>query len=283
MMPRVIVPDTSQTAAGVALHYDELDLAYRRIWGEHVHHGYWLSGRESPEEATDALVQLVGERLALAPGQALCDIGCGYGATAAALATRHKLTVTGFTLSAAQARVAQARGTSGVTILVRDWLTNGLPDAGFNRAYAIESSEHMVDKPRFFAEAHRVLRPGGRFVVCAWLEGERVRPWQVRRLLKPICSEGRLPGMGSRADYEALAAAAGFRLVGYDDISRNVRRTWSICLRRLIGKMVTDGALRRLALSETTRSRAFILSLPRLIVALRGGAMRYGVFVWEKA
>ena len=37
----VIVPDIPQTAAGVAEHYDELDLAYRRIWGEHVHHGYW--------------------------------------------------------------------------------------------------------------------------------------------------------------------------------------------------------------------------------------------------
>ncbi|MBW8754357.1 MAG: SAM-dependent methyltransferase, partial [Sphingomonadales bacterium] len=44
----MIVPDVPQTAAGVALHYDELDPAYRRIWGEHVHHGYWLTGRETP-------------------------------------------------------------------------------------------------------------------------------------------------------------------------------------------------------------------------------------------
>ena len=95
---------------------------------------------------------------------------------------------------------------------MRDWLDNGLPDAAFDRAYAIESSEHMVDKARFFAEAQRVLKPGGRFVVCAWLEGEDATPWQVRHLLEPICREGRLPSMGSRADYEALAAAAGFRL-----------------------------------------------------------------------
>src|SRR3978361_1598672 len=51
----------------------------------------------------------------------------------------------------------------------RDWLDNGLPDAAFDRAYAIESSEHMVDKARFFSEAWRVLKPGGRLVVCAWL------------------------------------------------------------------------------------------------------------------
>lgn len=279
----MIVPAAPQTAAGVALHYDELDPAYRRVWGEHVHHGYWHTGRETPEEAASALVRLVEERLALAPGQAVCDIGCGYGATAADLATRRGVSVTGLTLSAAQARVAHDRGTPGVAVMVRDWLDNGLPAAAFDRAYAIESSEHMVDKPRFFAEAHRVLRPGGRFVVCAWLEGEDLRPWEVRYLLEPICREGRLPSMGSRGDYAALAEAAGFRLARYDDISREVRRTWAICLRRLMARLVTDPELRRLALSSTTRSRDFILSLPRLMLALRTGVMRYGVFVWEKA
>jgi tocopherol O-methyltransferase len=278
----MIVPDTPQTAAGVALHYDELDPAYRRVWGEHVHHGYWRSGREAPDQATEALVRLVEERLGLTAGQAVCDIGCGYGATAAALATHRGVSVTGLTLSAAQAQVARARGTPGVTVLVRDWLDNDLADASFDRAYAIESSEHMVDKARFFAEAFRVLRPGGRLVVCAWLEGHGLRPWEARHLLKPICSEGRLPSMGSRADYVALAGTAGFRLAGYDDISRQVRRTWSICLRRVAGRMVTDAELRRLALSSATRSRDFLLSLPRLILALRTGAMRYGVFVWEK-
>ena len=48
------------------------------------------------------------------------------------------------------------------------------------------------------------------------------------------------------------------------------------------GRIVADGEMRRLALSSATQSRAFILSLPRLILALRTGAMRYGVFVWEK-
>jgi tocopherol O-methyltransferase len=278
----VIVPDVPQTAAGVAVHYDELDTAYRRIWGDHVHHGYWRTGRESATEAVDGLVRLVEERLRLRPGHTVCDIGCGYGATGAALAARHDVSVLGLTISTAQERVARSRASPGFTCLRRDWLDNALPDGSFDRAYAIESSEHMVDKDRFFAEAARVLRPGGRLVVCAWLEGETVRPWEVRHLLKPICAEGRLPSMGSAADYRELASRTGLRLVGHEDISRNVRRTWGICLRRLAGRLVTDREIRRLVASPATRNRSFVLSLPRLVVALRTGAMRYGVFVWEK-
>ncbi|MBW8783853.1 MAG: class I SAM-dependent methyltransferase [Novosphingobium sp.] len=278
----MIVPRTRPSAADVAAHYDELDLAYRRIWGEHVHHGYWSSGRETAEEAAQALTALVAERLAPRPGERLCDIGCGYGATAAWLAGQFGVDVTGLTVSAAQAAVARAREAPGFTCIQRDWLDNGLPDARFDRAYSIESSEHMTDKTWFFAEAARVLRPGGRLVVCAWLAGEAATPWQVRHLLEPICREGRLPSMGSRADYEGLAARAGLRLVRYDDISRNVRRTWSICLRRLLGGLFGDRDIRRLALSPATRNRNFILSLPRLIIALRTGAMHYGVFVWDK-
>ena len=277
----MIIPRVPQTAADVAGHYDELDEAYRSIWGEHIHHGYWLTGRETPEQAAEALIALVAGRLSLAPGQRVADIGCGYGASAAWLAAHHGVDVTGFTLSEAQWAIAAARP-GPLSFHRRDWLDNGLADAGFDRALAIESSEHMEDKARFFAEAARVLKPGGRLVVCAWLARTGAGRLAVRHLLEPICREGRLPGMGTREDYEELAAAAGLSLLSYEDLGPRVRRTWTICARRTLGRVVTDRGLRRLALARTTRNRAFLLSLPRLMLALRTGAMRYGLFVWDK-
>lgn len=271
----VILPDTSQDAVAVADHYDELDPVYLRVWGDHVHHGLWTTGRETPAEAVVALSDAVGDRLELSPGDACVDIGCGYGSTARRLAETRGVRVTGLTLSAEQARFADALPVPGVTIEVRDWLTNGLPDGSADAAWAIESSEHMVDKPRFFAEAHRVVTPGGRFVVCAWLAETGARPWKVRHLLEPICREGRLPSMGTREDYERMAVAAGFTVTGYEDVSARVARTWSICARRLLKVLIVDRETRRLAVRG--RNRVFLLSIPRLILAYRSGAMRYGI------
>lgn len=277
----MIEPKTPQGQADVAGHYDELDAVYREIWGEHVHHGLWRSGRESVAEATDALSDLVAEHLGAKAGDCLADIGCGYGATAARFAERLGVSVTGFTLSGEQARVARARP-GALTFHVRDWLANGMADASFDHAYAIESTEHMADKTGLFREAARTLKPGGRFVVCAWLSEDSPSRWRVRHLLEPICREGRLPGMGTRGEYEAWADAAGLRTVSYEDLSREVRRTWSIVTRRVAGRVLTTARYRRLLLSRSTRNRQFALSLPRLILAYRTGAMRYGVFTFEK-
>ena len=276
----MIYAATPQTPLDVADHYDELDPIYRALWGEHVHHGLWTSGRETPEEAVAALSDLVGDRLGIAPGDALIDIGCGYGATARRFAKLRSATVTGLTLSSEQA--AHALPETGVAIRVGDWLANDLAAECADGAYAIESSEHMADKAGFFAQAYRTLKPGGRLVVCAWLADEGAGATSVRHLLEPICREGRMPSMGTRKDYEALAKSAGLSLGYYEDLSRRVRKTWTICARRFVGRLLTDPAYIRLVASARTRNRVFALSLPRLILAYRTGAMRYGMFAFDK-
>ena len=280
----MIFPQAAQTSAAVADHYDELDTFYRDIWGEHVHHGFWATGQETPAQAAEALVGLVAERLRLSPGQAVCDIGCGYGATAEMLAEGHGVAVTGVTISAAQAAVAARRAPARGTLDIRqqDWLRNDFADASFDRAYAVESSEHMPDLPRFFDEAFRTLRPGGLLVVCAWLARPAPRAWEVRHLLEPICREGRLPAMGDQADYEALLGGAGFELLQVDDISRSVGRTWAICLRRLAGKAVTDRRYLLFLLDKNAGNRVFALTMVRLLVAYRTGSMRYCVLTARK-
>jgi tocopherol O-methyltransferase len=77
-----------------------------------------------------------------------------------------------------------------------------------------------------------------------------------------------------------MAIAAGFAIDDYEDVSRRVARTWTICARRLMKALLVDRETRRLALGARN---LFALSLPRMILAYRTGAMRYGIFTLSKA
>jgi tocopherol O-methyltransferase len=278
----MILPNQPQTAAAVAAHYNELDSFYREIWGDHVHHGYWATGRETPMQAVVALVERMADRLRLTAGQRVCDIGCGYGATAALLAERHAVDVIGVTISAAQASRPPIPARGSVTIRQQDWLTNEFPAGHFDQAYAIESSEHMPDKQRFFTEAFRTLKPGGRFAVYAWLARDNPRRWEQRYLLEPICREGRLPGMGDTADYLHLASKAGFDLIETEDISDKVRQTWGICLRRALLALATKPRYLRFLLERGHGNRIFAVTMVRIMIAYRTRSMRYCLFVFGR-
>ena len=281
----MIFPKEAQSTAAIAAHYDELDSFYREIWGEHVHHGYWVTGRERPEAAAEALVEQLAERLALSPGMAVCDIGCGYGLTAQRLAEGRGVDVTGVTVSSVQAARAQDRrpARGALTFQVQDWLSNSFIDASFDRAYSVESSEHMPDKARFFSEAMRVLKPGGRLVVFVWLAREGAKAWEVDHLLEPICREGRLPGMGTEAEYRALAEGAGFAVLSSDDVSGRVAKTWWVCIRRGVGKVLSQARYRRFVLDSHAGNRVFALTLIRIMAAYATGSMRYSLMVFRKA
>ncbi|MEA3213836.1 MAG: hypothetical protein QOE70_6893 [Chthoniobacter sp.] len=264
----------------VARHYDELDQFYRDIWGEHVHHGLWLRGDESRALAVRQLTELVAREAAIAEGTEVVDIGCGYGATARLLAEERGARVTGITLSPAQHAIARerARGRDNPGFVLGDWLQNDLPGGAFDAAIAIESSEHMPDKPAFFAQAHRVLRPGGRLVICAWLACERPTPNQERWLVEPICREGRMPHLGSATDYRRLAGAAGFTVERVQDVTRQIARTWPMIVRIFLLKLLHQPAYLRFLFNRHAHNRVFAITIVRLWIAFHTGAMRYGVF-----
>jgi tocopherol O-methyltransferase len=278
----MIIPKTTQTAEGVARHYDNLDRFYREIWGEHVHHGLWRTGRETPLEACEALSAAVADALILKAGDAVCDVGCGYGGTSRLFADLG-CDVTGLTLSGAQlAYAASAHPRTNPKLMQQDWLKNSFPDASFDAIFSIESSEHMVDKPLFFAEVMRTLKPGGRFANCVWLSSENPGRAAIDYLLEPICREGRLPSMGSESEYRTMMGEAGLRVTAFEDLTPYVWKTWWLCLTRAAKAIATQRSYRSFLLDSRNSDRSFAVTLLRILWAYRNGTMRYGLFAAQK-
>lgn len=281
----MIFPQVSAAdLAAVAAHYDDLDLFYRTIWGTHVHHGYWLTGRETTEEAIENLTHLVAKRAGITSGTCVCDVGCGYGGSAKIFAQHYGARVIGITVSKKQHELAQLlnAGIANVNFMYGDGLATGLPADSFDAVVSVESSEHMQDKPAFFAEATRLLRRGGRFVVVAWLAREQPSAAQAKYLLEPICVEGRLPSMASACEYQEMLAGAGFGDIEFEDLTREVKKTWRVCALRCLTRISRNAVLRQRLFDSTFPNRVFAKTVLRIWLAYSTGAMRYGLFSGRK-
>jgi tocopherol O-methyltransferase len=280
IIPRKSVADVKSIAA----HYDDLDPFYRAVWGIHVHHGYWVTGSETTDEAVLNLTRLVATHARIGNGTRVCDIGCGYGASARIFNQQYGAKVTGITISKKQyeCAVALSEGIIDLDFLLCDALHNGLPTASFDSVVAIESTDHMPDKLRFFAEANRLLDREGLFVVATWLASERLPIWQTKYLLEPICVEGRLPNLPSASEYLTILEEAEFHDVTFMDLTRDVSRTWKICALRSLTRIGADPSLRRRLFDPNFPNRVFLKTVFRIWLAYKTGSMRYGLFSARK-
>jgi tocopherol O-methyltransferase len=276
----MIAVSPAADAAAVAAHYDDLDEFYRSIWGNHIHHGCWISGEETTAEAVLNLTRLIARTAKIKPGHRVCDLGCGYGASALLFAREYQAAVVGLTISRKQYVLAReaAAATPRVEFLLRDVLDNRLPGGSFDCVVAIESSEHIEDKHRLFFEALRLLRPGGRLAVAAWLTREQPRAWQCKYLLEPICAEGRLPTLASANEFRDMIAEAGFIDITFDELTSRVQRTWRVCALRMARKAISESAFRRRLLDPNFSNRVFAKAVLRIWLAYKTASMRYGIF-----
>lgn len=160
------------------------------------------------------------EALGPAAGSHVLDLGSGLGGLARTVAELTGCTVTGVDLTLEFCEVATAlsewTGLSDRThFQVGDATATGLPDAAVNAAMTIHAAMNIRNKQALYAEAFRVLEPGGRFVVYDVLQGEG---GDVRYPV-PWATDSSTSFLATPADMRELLSAAGFRLISEVDSS----------------------------------------------------------------
>jgi cyclopropane-fatty-acyl-phospholipid synthase len=181
----------------IAHHYDVPAGFYELILDPLMAYSCALWTSDDPDyslaDAQRDKLDAVCRKVALAPGQRLLDVGCGWGALAIHAARSYGARVTAVTLAGEQAayvrrRAAELGLADRVTVLNRDYRDlagqSGAGESGVDRqpelnqydvVTSIEMGEHVGDReyPAFTALLRDRLRPGGRLLIQQMSRGGR--------------------------------------------------------------------------------------------------------------
>ncbi len=167
----------------------------------------------------------VAEALAVAPGERVLDVGCGIGGPARAVASRRGAHVTGVDLTPSQVEAAQALserlGLGEVTRFhVGDVAHLTFGDGSFDAAMMLFVGMNIPAKAAVFAEVHRVLRPGGRFVVYDPMRTGSAQP----AFPVPWAAGPDTSFLATVEEYRSLLTEAGFVVEEEHDLSAVVHQ-----------------------------------------------------------
>jgi len=134
--------------------------------------GYWKHRPATIDGACADLARLVANEANLTSGDVVLDIGCGFGDQDFLWMSEFApAQITGVNVAVRQIEIATARAAQlGLAEYVRfvRGAASELPadDASVTKVTALESAFHFPSREEFFAEAFRVLTPGGRLVIA---------------------------------------------------------------------------------------------------------------------
>ena len=190
----------------------------------------WVALQDVLDQQIRPLGWAAMERVGIASGERVLDVGCGTGDTTVDLARRVGLrgAVTAIDLSAPMLASARQRaaGIGNVTFQPADAQTTRFEAGYFDVCFSRFGVMFFVDPVAAFSNLHSALRPGGRLGFVCW-QALPKNPWMqvplaaaARHITLPPPPEPGTPGPFSFADPErvrGILGRAGFTDLAFDD------------------------------------------------------------------
>jgi ubiquinone/menaquinone biosynthesis C-methylase UbiE len=165
-------------------------------------------------EKSAGKLRRMADRLGLERGSVLLDVGSGTGVFLPWLLEKTGTEGRIVALDCAERMLEKSRQKGfppQVSFLCASIEEVPLPDASFDAVVCYSSFPHFGDKPRAFREMYRVLRPGGRLVICH--TSSRAQINRIHAAL-PEVSDHLIPG---EAEMREMMGGAGFTAVNIED------------------------------------------------------------------
>jgi ubiquinone/menaquinone biosynthesis C-methylase UbiE len=176
----------------------------------------------------------LAEGLNLTASSRVLDLGSGLGGPARTLAETYRCRVSGIDLTPAFCEAATALSrwvglSDRVDFQVGDATRLPFADGQYDAAMTIHVAMNIAAKDRMYAEARRVLKPGGRFGVYDVLQGEGgdvlyPTPW---------AREPSISHLATPDDMRTLLSGAGFKILSATDMSEESERWFAAMAERM--------------------------------------------------
>jgi tocopherol O-methyltransferase len=232
----------SEPRRRIEAYYDQTWKDYRFLWLNRrnlaFHFGYHDATTRSHADALLNTNRTLAARAAIQPGHRVLDAGCGVGGSGLWLVQNRGAQVVGVTLVHSQVvqawRVAVAQGVAQRALFAQaDYTRTPFAPATFDAVWALESLCHAADKPAFYREAARLLRPGGHVVVAEYMRAARPLPPAGERMVRQWLDGWAIPDLDTPDEHVAHATAAGLKVTLENFTSRaqcSLRRLYRIAV-----------------------------------------------------
>ena len=226
-------------------HYETVSQYYKSLWGNHIHHGYWVRGDETKEQAQEQLIEHLAGLAGIRPGSRLLDIGCGFGGSSLFLARSLGVSALGITISPAQVQMAnEAAAQEGLDAHFDLMDAEELHfDECFDVLWSVESISHYRDRRRFFRRAVNYLKAGGTFALTDWFRKPGLSDEETRRFIRPI-EQSMFVELDTMSEYQQYLEASGCQVVQREILNDHCARSWDVALDIIKEKALWQLALR---------------------------------------
>jgi len=220
--------------SGIGLDYiSGLIRAYRAGYAtDDVHLGYWPDGQSlSWPDAQAAMTELHLGALDVTDGMTVVDMGCGLGGSLRRLNERQSnCHLFGINIDPRQLEICRdvpPHSGNKLAWVEANATATGLPNASTDRVLSVEAMFHFPSRAAFFAEAARILRPGGRLVCSDILFDVPQSAEESAWLAVVMQGYAPWPDPAMRAEERSkLADATGLETLSLTDIGPQTNQTW---------------------------------------------------------
>jgi ubiquinone/menaquinone biosynthesis C-methylase UbiE len=259
-------------------YYESMNMALKRLNNEHTMLHYPLYSKESDSfiQAQRNLTDYCIALLKPIENKEILEIGCGNGIQALYINACHNpATITGIDLNKANIEIANNEKEDANAENVRFFVDDAqkltqIESESIDVLLNIESAFHYPDKVSFIREVHRVLKPGGQFLIADILSTRKKREGIMKIWGKPMVHH-----FWNQKRYNQEFLKSELNIDHTEDISHQVRKGWSL-YRNWLPKIKMDLFFQNVAF------RIFYVINARINIYFLNKRQQYFIFVGSK-